>query len=210
MTTILKVNVDEAASLPVIILDDSDFKTVETGVAFGDVTCKYAKEGDSSLSTFTLDATNWDEIGQGIYEVDFTASELDTLGYFKFVVYGTGYLTYYGLARVVRIDEFSGNGELLCIETGYYKSDGVTFTAWGDDYSGAVTDAETGVAIDDAYVTCYRTSAGSTVWDAHPAAQTMTKVDGKWVLYLDAGTFTFTVHKSGVIDESFNRTLTAT
>lgn len=208
MTMVISVKLDVAKSLPVILIDDSDFKTRETSVAFGSVTCKYAKEGDSTLSTFTLDATNWDEIGEGMYEVDFTASEIDTIGLFKYVVYGSGYLPYYGTVDVRRDDEFSGDGELLSIETGYYDSS-VVFQAWGDAYAGAVTDSETGVAIDDATVTVYRVAAGTTLWDSHPAAQTRTKVDGTWTLYVDAGTYTFTVHKSGIIDESFNRTLTA-
>jgi hypothetical protein len=413
MTGILEVQINSAASLPVIIIDDVDFKSRETGVAFGSVTCDYAKAGDSALTNYPLSG-QWDEIGEGLYEVDFTSSELDTLGLFKYIVYGAGYLPYYGAVNVVdhdpeeaiqdilddttaieldtqslqgglftdvdiddlyiptgttaindsatmligatsvtvdntsnfesvgvfqveselvtytgktsttftglgrgaygtsaaahadntsiyganvfrakisirdatntpeapdsaptltivdidgnselvetsmtqdgalvgvyyhnfailssqteekweldfkvidnsltnhyyrerfitsqparRADAYGGEGELYCYEDGYYNSSGV-YTAWGDDYAGDVTDSETGVAIDDATVTAYRVESGVTIPDMHPPGQTKTKVDGSWIMHLDAGTYTFTVFKAGIIDESFNRTL---
>jgi hypothetical protein len=105
-----------------------------------------------------------------------------------------------------RQDAYGGEGELFCYEDGYYNTSAV-YTAWGDDYAGDVTDSETGVAIDDATVTAYRVESGVTVWDMHPPGQTKTKVDGSWIMHLDAGTYTFTVRKAGIIDESFNRTL---
>jgi len=85
-----------ARKLPVILTDDSDFLTRKTGVAFGSVTVKYAKEGDTSLSTFTLDASKWIELGNGIYLIAFTASELDNVGSFIYNVEVSGSLEYSG------------------------------------------------------------------------------------------------------------------
>ena len=64
MTMIIKK--DTARNLPVMLLDSSGVAV--TGIAFGDASVKYQKTGDSSLSTFTLDVNNWNEIGQGKYE----------------------------------------------------------------------------------------------------------------------------------------------
>lgn len=85
-----------ARDLPCILVDDTDFKTRETGVAYTAVTVEYAKEGDSSFTEKTLASEDWDEIGNGIYNISFTAAELDTKGKFIFNVKGTGYLDYSG------------------------------------------------------------------------------------------------------------------
>lgn len=86
--------------LPCILVDDTDFKTPETGIAFGTPTVQYAKEGDGSLTTKTLDATNWDELGAGLYRIKFSTTELNTVGNFLFVVTSTGILPYYGQGQV--------------------------------------------------------------------------------------------------------------
>lgn len=59
-----------------------------TGLTFSNVTAQYMKEGDVSFSAFTLDGTNFTEIGNGVYTIQFTASELDTVGAFTVVVTG--------------------------------------------------------------------------------------------------------------------------
>jgi len=82
--------------LPVWLVDDTDFKTGKTGVAFGSATVKYAKEGDNSWSIFTLDITKWIELGDGVYDIVFGASELDTLGNFKYLVQVSGAVDYPG------------------------------------------------------------------------------------------------------------------
>ena len=50
---------------PVILLDDTDFKTAETGKVFGDVTCKYSYEAATSLSTYSVTTDDWKEGGEG-------------------------------------------------------------------------------------------------------------------------------------------------
>ena len=71
-----------------------------TGLAFGDISVKYAKEGATGLTTKTINAGNWTEVGQGLYDISFTGVELDTIRFFKYVVTGTGALQYPGLAQI--------------------------------------------------------------------------------------------------------------
>ncbi len=98
-----------ARRLPVLLVDDSDFKTGKVGVAFGDVTVKYAKEGDNAWSTFTLDASKWIELGDGVYDIAFGASELDTLGSFEYLVQVSGAVDYPGWVDISEnlIDDIS-------------------------------------------------------------------------------------------------------
>jgi len=85
--------VGETVRLPVMLLDTSgDPVTGEAFDATG-VTIEYAKEGDSSFTTFPTFATdNWDEVGYGLYEVILRQSDatelalLDTEGHFKLYV----------------------------------------------------------------------------------------------------------------------------
>lgn len=83
-----------------ILIDDTDFKTPETGIAFGSATVKYAKEGDSAFTTKTLASGDWDEIGDGVYRIKFSATELNTVGAFVFEVFATGTLRYFGKAEI--------------------------------------------------------------------------------------------------------------
>ena len=85
-----------ARSLPCILVDDTDFKTPKTGIAYTVVTVEYVKEGDSSFTEKTLASEDWVELGNGIYNVSFTAAELDTKGKFIWNVKGTGFLNYPG------------------------------------------------------------------------------------------------------------------
>jgi hypothetical protein len=59
-----------------------------TGLVFGDVTCGYLKAGAGSFATKTLTGVNFVEMGSGVYEITFTAAELNTLGVFTVVVTG--------------------------------------------------------------------------------------------------------------------------
>lgn len=79
---LLPVTVNNDATLPIQLTDSG---AVKTGVLFGDVVCHYSKAG-AALAEFTIDTDNWTEIGQGLYTIDFTDSELDTLGWFKYFV----------------------------------------------------------------------------------------------------------------------------
>lgn len=61
-------------------------------IVFSEVDCVYKKSIDSTFTSKTLDATNFREVGLGIYEVQFSATELDTLGIFIYVLNGNGTL----------------------------------------------------------------------------------------------------------------------
>ena len=90
--------------LPCILIDDTDFKSPETGVAFGSVTVKYGKAGASAQTTKTLNTGNWIEVGTGDYRIKFSTSESDTLGLFTYTVTGSGFLPYYG-AAVIKVND---------------------------------------------------------------------------------------------------------
>jgi hypothetical protein len=78
-----------------------------TGVLYTQVTVSYKKAGDVAFSLKTLTgASDFREIGLGVYEINFSGLELDTLGTFIFVVNSNGALPapalnqYVGLAEV--------------------------------------------------------------------------------------------------------------
>jgi hypothetical protein len=74
--------------VPVLLRDDNGDPV--TGIAHGDVTLKYRKYGQTSLTTKTIDATNWFEVSDGLYDVLFTSAEFNTLKEFTFIVNATG------------------------------------------------------------------------------------------------------------------------
>lgn len=94
-----EVTLNNAVTLPVLLIDGS--MDPVTGVAFGDVTCTYSKAG-AALGTLTITADNWTEIGQGLYTVDFTTGEIDTLGWFAFLVTGVGAKQFNSTVKVVK------------------------------------------------------------------------------------------------------------
>ena len=96
---ILKKSV--AFTLPVILTDATDFITPVTGVVFGSVVVKYAKEGDATLTPKTILVSDWTELGDGVYLVPFTTAELNTVGKFIYTVLVAGSLPYYGSAQIV-------------------------------------------------------------------------------------------------------------
>ncbi len=94
-----EVTQNNAITLPVLLRDASNDPV--TGVVFGDVTCTYSKAG-GALGTLTVTADNWTEIGQGMYTLDFTAAELDTLGWFGYMVTGAGAKQYDNTVMVIK------------------------------------------------------------------------------------------------------------
>lgn len=79
---------------PVILTDDSDFKTAETGKAFGDVTCKYSYEAATGLSTHTVTTDEWKEAGEGKYWLRIGASEFTSEGKYEVSITVAGCLTF--------------------------------------------------------------------------------------------------------------------
>lgn len=93
-----KVTLNTIVTLPVMLTDAN--RDPVTGVVFGDVTCKYSKVG-AAIGTLVVTTDNWTEIGQGLYTLDFTVSEIDTLGWFTYLVTGVGAKQYDNTVRVV-------------------------------------------------------------------------------------------------------------
>jgi hypothetical protein len=93
------VQKDAAIQLAVRLLDSGDDPVV--GVAFGDVTAQYKKQGDSSWTSKTVLTTDWTEVSDGRYLLLFSGTQLDTAGKFVFRVDATGAETFTGDVDVV-------------------------------------------------------------------------------------------------------------
>jgi len=102
MTNIIKANT--AIKLPVILIDDTDFKSPETGVTYNatGMTVRYRSPADETTwSTKTLASEDWNELGHGVYLISFSNSEIgSTTGQFIYYCQATGILPYYGSAYV--------------------------------------------------------------------------------------------------------------
>lgn len=92
------LNQNEARKLPVLLIDKENHLLPKTGVAEGDVTVKITKDL-GTLTDFTL-AGKWAEIGHGVYSISFSASDLDTIGFFAYVVTAVGCDQYSGMVYV--------------------------------------------------------------------------------------------------------------
>lgn len=96
---------DTIAILPVILIDDTDFKTPETAVSYDDVTCKYLRLETGLLPqawvTKSLGTNDWIEIGNGLYHISFSAADIgEETGQFYYHCSGTGLLPFWGTARI--------------------------------------------------------------------------------------------------------------
>ena len=137
-----------------------------TGVLPAAVVCQYRKEGQTTLTTKTLDSSNWIELVNGFYILKFTAAEMDTLGFFFYTLTGTGFDNFL-------YDEFTlepapgggGGGGVVgpatCVVTGSFRTVGnripanarVTFrpVAFPISAGGSVVSGDTVVTYLDAY-----------------------------------------------------------
>ena len=93
---ILDINV--ARDLPVFLLDSTDHVTPKTGIAEGSVTVKISKNM-GALGAFTITG-KWTELGQGLYKIAFAAGDLDTRGFFGYLVTATGCDQFSGMQYV--------------------------------------------------------------------------------------------------------------
>lgn len=59
-----------------------------TTVAYTDVTIQYVKSGQTSYVPKTLTSAQWIVLGNGVYKIVFTATEMDTLGDFLYTITG--------------------------------------------------------------------------------------------------------------------------
>ena len=102
-----------------------------------------------------------------------------------------------------------GLGEFVIDQDGWYDNDGIKHL-WTDVMKGFVKDADTGAPLDDAYVTAYVYENGETKYNGRPPGQARTRPNGTWLMYLDAGEYTFVVQDNGfriVGDGIQNRTV---
>jgi len=79
---------------PVLLVDDTDMKTPETGIAFGSVTAKYEYEAATSQSTYSVTTDDWKESGNGEYWLRIGASEFTVVGKYFISVAASGCLTH--------------------------------------------------------------------------------------------------------------------
>lgn len=109
---------DEENKLPIFIEDGSGDPA--TGLAFGDVSLRYTRPGDSSMETFAPDVDQWSERGLGFYALTLPAALIDEEGLFAWALElaMTGMPTPRGIAQTMRRfeerfleAEFSGYSE---------------------------------------------------------------------------------------------------
>jgi len=79
---------------PVLLLDDADMKTPETGKVYGDVTVKYEYEAATSQTTYTVTTDDWKEAGNGEYWLRIGQGEFSLAGKYFVSVACSGCLTY--------------------------------------------------------------------------------------------------------------------
>lgn len=133
-----------AFTTPVILVRTFDGYTPATGIVSGDVSLKYRKDGDTSLSTYTLLGDSWQELGDGLYDINWVDSISDTLGDLVYTVDVSGSVPFYGRTEVVTVktsDVFgyvTGIPEIHEVHTVVTGIDEVT-----DDIFGVVTGIST-------------------------------------------------------------------
>lgn len=99
----IKRVIDIAAKVPVLLRDSTG--TPITGVVFGDVTAKFRKFGETSLTSKTVTGSNWFEVGDGWYDLLFTAGDLGTLKDFNYIAIESGSVQWNGFAEVIPEEE---------------------------------------------------------------------------------------------------------
>lgn len=89
-------------TVSVILIDASDFKTELTGIAAADVTVNYTTPAKPKVWLSKSVTGSWTELGNGVYEFMFTASEVGKIaGEFKFYcIDSTPSLPYYGSVQL--------------------------------------------------------------------------------------------------------------
>lgn len=84
--------VQNTATWLTFIALDSGTDAPRTGITFGQIAVNYQKEGATTLTAKSLLVSDFREIGLGVYEILFSAAELNTLGMFLYVVNSNGTL----------------------------------------------------------------------------------------------------------------------
>jgi hypothetical protein len=86
---------------------DAGTGTPRTGIVFSEIDVQIKKASDAALSSKTITAPEFRELGSGVYEVLYSAADLSEIGSFLFVINSNGALAppaiqqYVGLANVI-------------------------------------------------------------------------------------------------------------
>jgi len=115
---------DIARSLPVLLVDGGG--AVVTGVVEGSVTVVTSKNG-GALTGFTL-TNKWTELGQGLYTIDFADTDLDTEGFFAYLVTVTGCDQYSG---IMYVSDWETNVDSILEDTAEIGTAGASLTDLG-------------------------------------------------------------------------------
>jgi len=211
--------------IPIILIDDTDFKSEETGKLVGDFTVKYCASDQSSFSPLTLYDTgsnkNWEEVGLGVYRIMFTSTEMDELGLFIAHVDVAGALPYFILLEVTErtTEEDSDNIASVLDDTG---TDGVKLAAtaideiWDELTSGHDDTGSFGELFLDNIDAAISSRSSHTaaavataVWDELIATGRVTDSYGEWIqTMLDAAVSTRSSHDADAVWSVSTRALT--
>lgn len=108
------LNKDTARTLPVMMIDDSNHLSPKIGIAEANVTVKISKNL-GALTAFTLTG-KWAEIGQGLYSIAFASADLDTLGFFAYLVTAAGCDQYSGMMYVADFADYKADMSALATQ----------------------------------------------------------------------------------------------
>ena len=89
-----------------------------------------------------------------------------------------------------------GLGDIPCDQDGWWDEFNILHP-WGDALAGPVEDADSGMPIDKALVSAYPIIGGVTKYGSRPTGETETRPSGVWVMFLNAGPYTFFMRKDG-------------
>lgn len=117
-----QVTQSQAAQLIAVITDQTT-GIARDGLGQTDVQVEYRREGETSFTIKVLAPGDWIGLGNGVYQVSFTATELQTVGSFTFVVKGQPALTpainlFVGQAQVVTSATSTAASLPVCTVTG--------------------------------------------------------------------------------------------
>jgi len=106
-----QVTKNSAFSLSVILVSTDDGYTPVTGIDNTEVSAYYQKESDTTLTQYSMTATEWDEVGQGIYQINFTSGFSDELGRFTISVEApsASVINYLGQTQIVSQSNILGD-----------------------------------------------------------------------------------------------------
>lgn len=100
----------------VTLLDAADEPV--TGLVNTDVTVVYRKNGQTSFTTKVLLPGEFNEVGDGIYLITFTAGELNTAGFFRYVVTGSAFDRHEGDLVVIN-EQLSLNQHIVSLKAAF-------------------------------------------------------------------------------------------